>query len=87
MKIFLKYHIGSCEGYSQWGFAQLQNTDGIFVLPIHCSSDFGVVTAAIDNVYEGTNPLPVGRQAGTPSRISFEMQNLSEISVICICKA
>ena len=65
----------------------MQNTDGIFILPIRCSSDFAIVTAAIDNVYEGVNPLPVGRQAGTPSQISFEMQILSEISVICICKA
>ena len=70
----------------QWGFVQLQNTDGIFVLPIRCSSDFGIVTAAIDNVSEN-NALPVGRYQGSPSQISFMMQILSEISVICICKA
>ena len=86
--IYLFYLSFYVKRYFQWGFVQLQTTDGIFILPIQCSSDFSIVTAAMDNVLKGVNnPLPVGRQIGSTSQISFTMQTLSEISVICICKA
>lgn len=72
--------------FGQWGFAELQYTNGRFTLPIRCSADIAIVTAAIDNV-STNNAMPIGRHVGSPTYVDFLMESFSEISVICICKS